>query len=85
MPHIHWVASFLLSYILRDVSFAEVGRVYRVGLREPIHLCTCVNEEQSLSGYVARTDGIVVYYESIKRELWNLRFKQPNTEIVVYY
>jgi len=43
--HIHWVVSFLLSYILRDVSFAEVGRVCRVALREPMHLCTCVSEE----------------------------------------
>ncbi len=33
----------LLSYILRCVSFAEVGRVFRVVLCEPIHLCTCVN------------------------------------------
>ena len=35
----------LLSYTLRDVSFAEVGRVCRVAFREPMHLCTCVNEE----------------------------------------
>jgi hypothetical protein len=33
--------SSLLSYTLRYVSFAEVGRVCRVALREPIHLCTC--------------------------------------------
>ncbi len=37
--------SFLLSYIHRDVSFEEVGRVCRVELREPIHLCTSVSEE----------------------------------------
>jgi hypothetical protein len=37
--------SFLLSHILRDVSFVEVGSVCRVALREPIHLCTCVSEE----------------------------------------
>ena len=24
----HWVTPFLLSYILRDVSFTEVGSVY---------------------------------------------------------
>jgi hypothetical protein len=45
MSLIHWVAPFLLSYTLRDVSFAEVGRVCRVALREPMHLCTCVSEE----------------------------------------
>ncbi len=38
-------APFLLSHILRDVSFAEVGSVCRVALREPMHLCTCVSEE----------------------------------------
>ena len=40
--------SSLLSYTLRYsryVSFTEVGNVYRVVLREPIHLCTCVSEE----------------------------------------
>ena len=36
---------FLLSYILRYVSFAEVGRICRAVLREPMHLCTCVSEE----------------------------------------
>jgi hypothetical protein len=41
----HWVVSLLLSYILRYVSFTEVGNVYRVALREPMHLCTRVNEE----------------------------------------
>ncbi len=41
----HWVVSFLLLYILRDVSFTEVGRIFRVVFREPIHLCTCVSEE----------------------------------------
>jgi hypothetical protein len=43
--HIHWVEPFLLSYILRCVSFTEVGSVCRVASREPIHLCTCVTEE----------------------------------------
>jgi hypothetical protein len=38
-------SSFLLSHILRDVSFAEVGSVCRVVLREPMNLCTCVIEE----------------------------------------
>ena len=41
----HWVVSFLLSYILRDVSFTEAGSVCRVTLREPIHMYTCVSEE----------------------------------------
>jgi hypothetical protein len=40
-PLIHWVVSLLLSYILRYVSFGEVGRVFRV----PLHLCTYVIEE----------------------------------------
>jgi hypothetical protein len=35
--------SFQLSYILRYVSFTEVDN--GVVLREPMHLCTCVNEE----------------------------------------
>ena len=35
----------LLPYTLRYVSFAEVGRVCRVALREPMHLCTYVSEE----------------------------------------
>jgi hypothetical protein len=34
-----------MSYTLRFVSFAEVGNVYRVPFREPMDLCTCVNEE----------------------------------------
>jgi hypothetical protein len=36
---IHWVV------IHRYVSFTEVGNVYGVALREPIHLCTYVSEE----------------------------------------
>ena len=40
-----WVVPFLLSYILRDVSFGEVVNVCRVAWREPMHLCTCVSEE----------------------------------------
>jgi hypothetical protein len=51
----HWVVPFLLSYILRDVSFAEVGRVSRVVLWEPIHLCTCVIEEGD-DGEAARSE-----------------------------
>ncbi len=35
----------LLSYILRYVSFTEVGNVCRVALREPMNLCRCVSEE----------------------------------------
>ncbi len=37
--------SSLLSYTLRYVSFVEVDSVCRVALREPMYLCTCVNEE----------------------------------------
>ncbi len=40
----------LLSYTLRYVSFVEVGRVCRVALREPMHLCTCVSEEEGDGG-----------------------------------
>ncbi len=36
--HRQWVVPFLLSYILRDVSFAEVSSVCRVALREPMLL-----------------------------------------------
>ncbi len=35
----------LLSYTLRYVSLAELGTLCRVGLRDPMHLCTCVSEE----------------------------------------
>ena len=35
----------LISYTLRYISFAEVGSVCRVALREPMHLCTCESEE----------------------------------------
>jgi hypothetical protein len=35
----------LMSYILRCVSFVEVHIVYRVPLRKPMYLCTCVSEE----------------------------------------
>jgi len=45
MPRIHWVTPFLLSYIHRYVSFAEVGSVCQAVLREPMHLCTCVSEK----------------------------------------
>ena len=41
----YWVVSFLVSSKLRDVSFAEIGSAFRVALREPKHLYTCVNEE----------------------------------------
>ncbi len=35
----------LLSYILRYISLSELGTLYRVGLRDPIHMCTSVGEE----------------------------------------
>jgi hypothetical protein len=41
----HSETSSLLSYTLRDVSFAEVGNICQVALRGPMHLCTCVSEE----------------------------------------
>ena len=34
-----------MSYILKDVSFAEIDNVFRVEFREPMYLCTCVSEE----------------------------------------
>jgi hypothetical protein len=37
--------SYCHTYILRYVSFTEVGSVFRVASREPMHLCTCVSEE----------------------------------------
>jgi hypothetical protein len=37
--------SFLLTYILRYISFTEVVIVCRVVLRKLMYLCTCVNEE----------------------------------------
>jgi hypothetical protein len=55
MSHIHWVVPFLLSYILRDVSFSEVDSVCRVALREPMHLCTYVSEEGG-DGEAARSE-----------------------------
>jgi hypothetical protein len=42
---IHWVTSFVLSYIHRYISFGEVGRICRTVFREPMHLCTFVSEE----------------------------------------
>ncbi len=47
--------SFLLSDILRDVSFTEVGRVCRVTLREPMQQCTSVSEEEG-DGEAARSE-----------------------------
>ena len=34
-----------MSYTLRYVSFADLDRLCQFGLREPMHLCTCVNED----------------------------------------
>jgi hypothetical protein len=34
----------LLAYTLRYVSLADLGRGCQFGLREPMHLCTCVSE-----------------------------------------
>jgi hypothetical protein len=58
--------SLLLSYILRDVSFSEVHNVFRVAFREPIHLCTCVNEE--------RTDGESPRSETPSQLSYTLRY-----------
>jgi hypothetical protein len=45
----------LLSYTRRYVSLAEVGRVFRFTLREPMHLCTSVSEEGD-DGEAARSE-----------------------------
>jgi hypothetical protein len=45
----------LETSVLRDVSFAEVGSVCRVALKEPMHLCTCVSEEGG-DGEAARSE-----------------------------
>jgi hypothetical protein len=34
----------LMSYILRYICLGELGTLCRVGLRDPMHLCTCVSE-----------------------------------------
>jgi hypothetical protein len=59
-----------MSYILRYVSFAEVGRICRAVFREPMNLCTYVSEEgddgeatcsetPSLLSYILRYDSFV--------------------------
>ena len=35
----------LLSYTLRYVSLVDLDRLCQLGVRKPIHLCTCVGEE----------------------------------------
>ena len=45
-PDMRLSLPFLMSYILRDVSFGEVVNVFRVVFREPMYLlCKCVSEE----------------------------------------
>jgi hypothetical protein len=57
----------LLSYILRCVSFVEVDRGCQVALREPIHLCICVSEEEGDGGApcseIKRIGVMKVYYK----------------------
>ena len=79
--NIHWVVSFLLSYILRDVSFEEVDIIYRVAFREPIHLCTFVKEEGD--------DGESVCSETPSLLSYTLRYVSftevdPRTDAPVY-
>jgi hypothetical protein len=62
-------APSLLSYTLRYVSLAELVNVFQVGLREPMHLCPFVNEEGGDGNLYMRYYSLVVYYESMKREL----------------
>ncbi len=56
----------LMSYTLRYVSFVEVVIIWRVTLREPIHLCTCVIEEG--------TDGEDVHSETPSLLSYTLRY-----------
>jgi hypothetical protein len=62
----YWVEQFLLSYILRYFSFTEVDSVCRFALREPMHLCTCVNEEGD--------DGEVAHSETPSLLSYTLRY-----------
>ncbi len=59
--------SSLLSYTLRYVSFTEVGRVYRVSLREPMNLCTSVNEE-GVDEEAARSETASLLCTSVSEE-----------------
>ena len=55
----------LLSYTLKYVSFAEVGCMGRVALREPMHLCTCVSEEGG-DGEAARTEHTLFFLSQFR-------------------
>ena len=52
----------LMSYTRRYDSFTEVGRVYRVALREPMHLCS-VESAESVTFVSSSEDLTLVYYE----------------------
>ncbi len=53
----------LMSYILRYISLAELGTLCRVGLRDPMHLCTYVSEGHTVPGWVAGSDAPVYMRE----------------------
>jgi hypothetical protein len=95
MSRIHWVTPFLLSYIHRYVSFAEVGRICRAVLREPMHLCTCVSEEggggeaassetPSLLSYVLRYVSFAEVGRICRAVLLLLFYLSRNTKVVYY-
>jgi hypothetical protein len=64
----------LLSYTLRYVSVTEVDNVSRVALREPIHLCTYVNEEGG--------DGEAAYSEMPSLLSYTLRYVSFETGVL---
>jgi hypothetical protein len=56
-------AQSLLPYTLRYVSLAELGTLCRVGLRDPMHLCTCVSEERRVgTGRVCLLSVVFLFY-----------------------
>ena len=40
------VDATLLAYTLASINLADLGRIYQVGLRQPMNLCACVSEER---------------------------------------
>jgi hypothetical protein len=81
---IHWVTSFLLSYILRYVSFTEVDSVCRVVFREPMHLCTCVEGGDLGSMFVLETQKIMFRGKNPKPSLSFLEYTVYDTRVPVH-
>ncbi len=66
--------SSLLSYTLRYVSFTVVVSVCRVALREPMDLCTFVNEEGDGFRYRFSSEGAS----------WNLVFDKMSVSVLIF-